>query len=233
MIGTEILKFDLIESTNDYLKEHLEMLSDGTVCYSLEQTKGRGRRDNIWSSPKGNLYFSFLKKQKIDRNNVFKETIKVSVAIIELLKEFNLKPQIKYPNDILVNQKKIAGVLIETSGTEVIDSIIIGVGLNVNQDNFGELQAKATSMKLVNGQNYLIEEILEQFIKIYNDLSDSNSTYKMYKDHSMIIGRDIVYCEENYRITKIFLNGDILIKNKNKEIIIRENFLDFQSIYND
>ena len=62
MIGKKIIKFESLDSTSDYLNQLHNELDDGTVCLAFKQTKGRGRRENIWVSPKGNLYFSFIKR---------------------------------------------------------------------------------------------------------------------------------------------------------------------------
>ena len=161
IIGKSILKFDILDSTNNYLKERTNDLTDGTICYALEQSKGRGRRENSWISPKGNLYFSFLKKHQISRDEVFFETIKTSVAICKLLENYQINATIKYPNDILVNNKKIAGILIETAGIKLIDSLVIGVGLNVNQLDFKNLNKKAISINMLKNQDFLVEDILK------------------------------------------------------------------------
>ncbi len=231
-IGKNVIKFDILDSTNNYLKECIDDLPDGTICYALEQTKGRGRRENSWISPKGNLYFSFLKKQQINRDDVFAETIKTSVAICKLLEKHDINPMIKYPNDILVNNKKIAGILIETTGVKLIDSLVIGVGLNVNQSDFEGLSKKAISMSLIKNQKFVVEDELENFINIYNSLSNLDSMYKEYLNMSIIIDTEIIYENEKYKITGIFLNGDILIKNEKTESRIIANNYDFQHLYN-
>ncbi|PKK95367.1 MAG: biotin--[acetyl-CoA-carboxylase] ligase [Tenericutes bacterium HGW-Tenericutes-5] len=232
-IGKNILKFDILDSTNNYLKERIDNLIDGTICYALEQTNGRGRRENTWKSPKGNLYFSFFKNQQISREEVFFETIKTSVAIIKLLDNYQINASVKYPNDILVNSKKIAGILIETTGVKLIDSLVIGVGLNVNQSDFKDLNKKAISIALLKNQNFKTEELLKEFIKIYNSLNELDYIYKEYLNRSLIIGKEIRYENQKYQIAGIFLNGDILIKNEKTQSRILANNFDFQYLYND
>ncbi|MDT8336407.1 MAG: biotin--[acetyl-CoA-carboxylase] ligase, partial [Candidatus Izemoplasmatales bacterium] len=136
MIGNKIISFDIIDSTNDYIKKHLESLSHGAIVTASQQSKGRGRLNNTWQSPLGNLYFSFILKQNTKQEDLFSLQIKVSLALIKLLEVYNVTSKIKYPNDVLVNNKKIAGILIETSGYTNIESIIIGIGLNLNQIDF-------------------------------------------------------------------------------------------------
>ncbi|MDD3712542.1 MAG: biotin--[acetyl-CoA-carboxylase] ligase [Candidatus Izemoplasmatales bacterium] len=233
MIGRNIIGFDTIDSTNDYLKRQIDVLEDGTICYALTQEKGRGRRNNIWLSQRGNLYFSILKKNRLERNAIFMETILISVAITKLIEKYGLEPIIKYPNDILVNGKKIAGILIETTGTEQIDSVIIGVGINVNQEDFKSLNKKATSLKLQRKGDYSLEDILKEFIFIYNSLENLEQAYEIYLQRSLIINKEIILDNKKYLILKIFLNGNILIKNECKELIVNSNILDFTNLYND
>ncbi|MDY0010800.1 MAG: biotin--[acetyl-CoA-carboxylase] ligase [Candidatus Izemoplasmatales bacterium] len=233
VIGTNIIGFDSIDSTNDYLKRQTDVLEDGCICYALTQERGRGRRENNWISPRGNLYFSILKKNRLERNMIFSETIMISVAIAKIFEKYELEPIIKYPNDILVNGKKIAGILIETTGTEQIDSVIIGVGININQEDFKSLNKKATSLKLQRKGDYSLEDILSELISIYNKLGDIDETYKIYLQKSLIINKEIILDNKKYRISNIFLNGDILIKNECEEVIINSNILDFSNLYND
>ena len=232
-IGANIIGFDTIDSTNDYLKRQVDVLIDGCICYALTQEKGRGRRNNIWLSQRGNLYFSILKKNSFERNAIFIETILISVAIVKLIEKYGIEPMIKYPNDILVNGKKIAGILIETAGTERIDSVIIGVGININQEDFNGLNKKATSLKLQRKGDYSLEDILEDFIFIYNSLDNQEEAYKIYLQKSLIINKEITLENKKYKIFKIFLNGDILIKNECEEVIVNSNILDFSNLYND
>ncbi len=232
-IGTNIIGFDTIDSTNDYLKRHIDVLVDGSICYALTQEKGRGRRNNIWISQRGNLYFSILKKNSFERKTVFMETILISVAITKLIEKYGLEPMIKYPNDILVNGKKIAGILIETAGTEQIDSAIIGVGININQEDFSSLSKKATSLKLQRKGDYSLEDMLKDFVFIYNSLDNLEEAYKIYLQKSLIINKEITLDNKKYKIFNIFLNGDILIKNEHEEVIVNSNILDFSNFYND
>ena len=76
MIGKTILKFDQLNSTNDYIKKNIVDLDDGTIVVAKQQTKGKGRHGNVWYSPEGNLYFSILVKKNVSRENLFLWTMR-------------------------------------------------------------------------------------------------------------------------------------------------------------
>lgn len=233
MIGKKIIKFESLDSTSDYLNQLHNELEDGTICLAFEQTKGRGRRENIWESPKGNLYFSFIKKQVFNREDIFHETIRASIAIVELLEKYDVKAMIKYPNDILANNKKIAGILIETKGLKNVEETIVGIGININQEDFYDLKNKATSLAILKEQEYEIEEILHEFIRIYNRINDIASAYEKYIEKSLVIGKDLIYNSENYKIESVLPNGDIVIKNENNNKNICSNDVDFAHLYSE
>ena len=161
----QILKLDATDSTNLYLKDLLrsENLSDYTVVVTKNQLKGRGQMGTSWQSEGGkNLTFSVLKK--FDSLNVqyqFVLNIAVSLAVIDTLSELSVpKVKVKWPNDIMSGSKKICGILIENvlKGDKVGHSII-GIGLNVNQTDFANLD-KASSLKAITGRNFNLDELL-------------------------------------------------------------------------
>ncbi len=166
------LKLKEIDSTNDYAKRLLKIFPieelDNTVICAQYQTNGRGVGTNKWLSEKGqNLTFSLIHAPGyllIDQSFYLSKV--VSSAIVDFLGSFGIKANIKWPNDILVDGKKCAGILIENSVSSVhkrIKSSVIGIGLNVNQTRFPE-GLNATSMKLITGENYQIGYLLERVV---------------------------------------------------------------------
>ena len=126
--------FDTISSTNDYLlKEEKSKDKDLKICIAEEQTKGRGRRGKSWISPKfKNIYLSlssYLKKEDLSGLSI---AVAVSVSIV--LRKFNVTSLIKWPNDLLVGNKKICGILIETTKVDELTKVVIGIGINVNME---------------------------------------------------------------------------------------------------
>ena len=153
-------------STNSYLSD---LLSQGTfphgycVCSSF-QSAGRGQAGNIWESAEGeNLLFSLLlhtHKFPLDRQFLLSEV--VSIAICRFLSRYQISARIKYPNDIFVGDKKIAGILIENRIVgKTMQYSIVGIGLNVNQEVFLQNRATATSMRSITGERYHIDVLLQ------------------------------------------------------------------------
>ena len=170
-IGRKIIRLDVVNSTNNYIANLVKegTIDSGTVIMADEQFAGKGQRDAQWqSSPGENLTFSvFLDDVNLSVDRQFKLAQVVALAIERFLNNIGLNSEIKWPNDIYVKGKKIAGVLIENQlrGSQ-IKSAIIGVGLNINQTQFTGF--KATSVKLELGENKLPYELLYSFISAFN-----------------------------------------------------------------
>lgn len=164
------IHLDEVTSTNSYLKNlsDVKSLEDGTSVYVDFQSAGRGQRGNSWESAKGeNLMFSTIlypKGLKADRPFIVSQII--SLAIKDVLDNYTSGIFIKWPNDIYWNEKKITGILIENDimGDEV-NRMIIGVGLNLNQDTFTSNAPNPVSLKQITGDSYNVEDILTQIIE--------------------------------------------------------------------
>ncbi len=233
IIGKKILRFNSIESTNDYIKKNSTSLEEGIIVLSKIQTSGRGRSNHEWMSEEGNLYFSFLLKGYISRSKIFELLSKVSVAVIKLLKDFNINSKIKYPNDILIEDKKICGILIESYGALEIDYVVVGIGINVNQMNFKELSEKAISIKGVLGFEVDIEQVLKKFIEHYNLLEDIPfaNLFNDYLEYSLIIGKRIDFNGKPYLIKGISDSGKLIIENDNQTKYISLNEISIKDLY--
>ena len=143
-----------------------KMPIEGTVVITDKQTSGKGQRLNSWlSEPKSNLICSYiLHPAFLAAKNQFSLSAAVALSVSDVVAELLVDQtvQIKWPNDVLVNGKKVAGILIENMlrGSN-IDCSIVGIGLNVNQTKFQDLP-NATSLKLVSGVDYDIQEVLPE-----------------------------------------------------------------------
>lgn len=161
-IGNKIVRLDSVDSTNNFAANLLRegKIGHGTVILADEQTAGRGQRGASWHSQGGmNLIFSvFVEHDNLSVDQQAQITHWVALSVNDLLRAHDIESLIKWPNDLLVGDEKIGGILIENqlSGT-LIRSSIIGVGLNVNQQFFEQLQA--TSMRLCTHIHYDIQEI--------------------------------------------------------------------------
>lgn len=164
-----IIKLDATDSTNTYLKELVcnERVEDYTIVTAEHQTNGRGQMGTIWESDRGkNLMFSLFKDLSIHVVEFpFYISMAISLAIIKALQCFQIPNlTIKWPNDILSADKKIAGILIENVIKNKLNSTIIGIGINVNQIEFPDLP-QASSLKKITGIHYNLDEILHHILK--------------------------------------------------------------------
>jgi BirA family biotin operon repressor/biotin-[acetyl-CoA-carboxylase] ligase len=139
----KIIFFKEIESTNKFLKEN--DFASGTIVVAEEQKKSYGKLGSRWVSPRGGLWFSFVINEKM--KNPVKYLKPVAVAINGTLKKYKINSAIKKPNDILVDGKKICGILIENDFYS--GKIIIGIGTNVNNDPPQKTNLPAVSLKQV------------------------------------------------------------------------------------
>ena len=165
----KLIKLDAIDSTNEFLKAltQQQQLENFTVVIAKSQTKGKGQMGTVWlSEPGKNLIMSVLIANFItDVKNVYALNIVVALAVIEVL-ELNHIPdlRIKWPNDIMSGNKKIAGILIEnTIKSDAKITSIVGLGLNVNQINFENLP-KASSLAVICNMEFDIDKLLNQII---------------------------------------------------------------------
>lgn len=194
-IGKNIRFLPECHSTNDILMHQVKLgdAKDGDVLITDFQTKGRGQRGNSWeSNPGENLMFSItLRPDFIKAQDQFLLTVIASLALCDTLEFYNIRPAIKWPNDIYVGSKKIAGILIECllRGTSIENSVV-GIGLNVNQDIFSE--AHATSMKMeisrMMGREETLSRILISLEKYYKQLRTEPITRLMELYYSRLLG---------------------------------------------
>lgn len=176
-----IIKLDAIDSTNSYLRANasVSLPMDYTVVWSEFQTQGRGQMGTHWQSEDGkNLTFSVFKRNTgFHIDNRFVISMLVSLGIFKSLKKFQLpKLAIKWPNDILSEELKICGILIENiiKNNQLVGSVI-GIGLNVNQRFFHNLPS-ATSMYLLTGKLHEKEELLTEIVKSIQDYFEKSKT---------------------------------------------------------
>lgn len=233
IIGNDIKIFDKLDSTNNFVKQNYTNLTHGSVVVAKLQSDGRGRRDNTWTSELGNLYFSILFKDDIDRLNIFKHIVYSSISVIRLLKIHYIDAKIKYPNDCLADNKKITGILIESSGSSILDYVIVGIGININQDSFIKSDFTATSFKMILGKDFLINDILNEYLDIYNKIlkMDYEVLFKEYLDCSIVINKHINYLGEKYLIKSIEKDGSIVIRNKSSERRVAYSKISLKELY--
>lgn len=171
-----ILHYDMLDSTNNLaITFAKEKAAEGTVIVSEYQTKGRGRFDRAWSSPRGKgLLFSLILYPKLKAGEAPILTHLAAEVVAESLSsQFNLSAKLKKPNDILVQGKKICGILTESSTTKQnMDYVVVGIGLNVNSEK-KDLIDSATSIRIETKKKVdkepLLIDILERFRTKYEE----------------------------------------------------------------
>lgn len=174
-IGRKLIHLESVDSTNNYTANLVksEGLSSGTVILADEQFSGRGQRGSEWLVEPGmNLTFSvYLGVVNLSVENQFDLSKMVALTVCHFLAKNGITAEVKWPNDILVNGRKISGILIENSISSLrpIRSII-GIGININQTSFGKFNATSIQSEL--GQFYPVKDALFSFIESFNSLSE-------------------------------------------------------------
>lgn len=157
----EIRWYDLVGSTNDVAKEWADQgAEDGSVVCADEQTSGRGRRGNVWICPPGEaLAFSQILRPSMPRALWPRLALIAGLAVAKAIESYGIQAEVKWPNDVTIAGKKVAGILVESTD----EFVIVGVGLNVNVKSFpDEIAARATSLYLETNREWDRSEVLEK-----------------------------------------------------------------------
>jgi BirA family biotin operon repressor/biotin-[acetyl-CoA-carboxylase] ligase len=201
MFGENIYVYDEVMSTNTIAKLFAEeKFEEGTVIISEKQTKGRGRSGKKWESPLGGIWLSLILRPKINQSKSSLITLATGVAVANTIKSFNIdNVEIKWPNDILINEKKVSGVLTEAvAKLNTIEYIVVGVGIDANLDIDimpKDLQKGSTSIS--NELNKQIDEVevivkfLEEFEKVFLEFTSEKyeNILKEWRRESYSIGK--------------------------------------------
>ena len=191
-----ILYFETLDSTQSYLKEHFTQLDDQTVVIAGEQTAGRGRFDRKWISQPGGLYFSVLLKPT-QQDFLANLTQLMALSLCQAVESYSLQPNLKWPNDVQVNGKKLCGILSETvMQNGKIACVVLGVGVNVAQTDLSHVGQPAVSLYelgvRIDTQD-LLQQVLDLFFQKYEAvLSEGFSTIRSaYLERFPFLGKQI------------------------------------------
>ena len=240
----KLIKLNAIDSTNEYIKINKSIFDKELVCiYTFNQTMGKGQRGRKWESePYKNLCVSFYKllSNKASKDIFFKLNMIVSLKMIGILKKYSIpKLSIKWPNDILSENKKIAGILIETSLKKGrLNDFIIGIGLNVNQTDFHDL-FNASSLKNIMEQEFDLNKLIKDFIKEFSDFNlklDSVSLEDLKVDYLKNLYGTNSFLKYKYKGSKILgkivdVKSSERIKIMVNNIVSTYNLKDLKLIY--
>jgi BirA family biotin operon repressor/biotin-[acetyl-CoA-carboxylase] ligase len=234
ILGSKIYFFETIESTQDFALElaskHYE---NGSLIIAQKQTKGRGRLDRRWVSPKGGIWFSILLKPNLEIMQVSLFPMLTSLALaFTIEKILKLKPNLKWPNDVMLKNKKVAGILVDASvESNQIEYIVIGVGINF------KIKPK-TIDKIINSRNnrittlvnhnqdadpvLFLQDFLFEFERLYNKLMTNNfkEIKTEWEKRSSTLGKNISVSTPNGevkgRAISLDDDGALLISQKGR-----------------
>lgn len=241
LLGRNIIHFDEIDSTNIKAKELAQKnIEDGSIIIAEKQTLGTGRFNRKWVSPNGGLWFTLVLKPTIPPTEAPKITQIAASAIYKTLNEFDINVAIKWPNDILLNNKKLCGILAEMKcDMDSVHYLVLGIGMNINinEADFDEsIKSTATSLKVEFNREFKRSEILSNFLnhfeQLYNNFIgnlDLTETIAICRNHSNIFGRKarlITYNNEEI-VTCVSLSdtGNLIVKDSlgnEKEVLAGE-----------
>lgn len=235
----QIIKLNATDSTNEYLKQLVtsQVVENYTVIYTENQRNGRGQMGSVWISQEGkNLTFSLLLFGVLKNvESIYNLNIAVAVAIVDVLKRENIPElKIKWPNDIMSANRKLGGILIENAIKSTTDiHSIVGIGLNVNQQNFDSLP-QATSLCLTTGQFYNCEELLTKIVdQLKNNvelITENKSEVLWEKYHQFLYKKDIPSAFANTKGVKFMGIIKQVIANGQLEVIMEDDSLQYFSI---
>jgi BirA family biotin operon repressor/biotin-[acetyl-CoA-carboxylase] ligase len=191
MIGCKVYSLDVVDSTNEFAKVLIGTAPEGTVVWARQQTHGRGRFGKAWHSPEQGLWMSVVLRPA----NPALTTIAAGVAVCEALRMCDVSPSIKWPNDILLNTKKVGGIL-----TEIVDHhVIVGIGLNLNIQSFpDELTDIASSVYLETKQRidreHMLKCVCSQLERCYTMLTEDqvDALLSLWRSHAVFLGHDVI-----------------------------------------
>ena len=204
--GVKTIWLDTVDSTQEEVRRNIGSLENLTAVAAMFQTAGKGQRGNKWSSGRGeNLTFSLLLRpgqdgiRAIPAKEQFYISIVSSLAVKELLGSYDLRPCIKWPNDIYIGNKKICGMLIENilGSDGMVKDSIIGIGINVNQTDFPPQLMNPVSMAKVTHREYDIKDILNAFLERFCTLlaDDPEALRQRYLDSLFRFGVKAEYTD--------------------------------------
>ena len=220
---------DSTESTNDNAKNHLKAQKAlFSVHLAEQQTSGRGRNKRKWISPHGkNIYLSFGWKSLLTHSQLDGLSLAVATNLTSALKEFTSADiKIKWPNDLLINKKKISGILIETSDSKEGLDIVIGIGINVHMDesegaeidqDWGNLEENPENRL---NRNEIISVIISRMHELFKDYPKSGfkKYHHIFESHNLLKNKN---CK--FKMEKQTYAGKVLGVNETGELLVEKN----------
>lgn len=203
-VSGDFFYYESVDSTNIEALKHSDA-PDKSIFFTENQTSGRGRRGRRWEASKGGIYMTVLLKPQKISDNISALTLATGLAVSRVIPNSS----IKWPNDIILGDKKVAGILTETKISQNDVIIAVGIGINANNTEFsGELEKKATSIYLYSGKT---QDIAELVIKFYTEFLRIYERFKVY---------GFAKIKEEYEKKCVTLNRGILVLSDGKERVM-------------
>jgi len=228
-VGRNFIYSEEISSTNLYLMQDEGTLNHGSVILSEVQLEGKGRLTRQWQSNKSdNLTFSILLTKNLSKLSPNHINLAASLAVATAIENlYQLKTDLKWPNDVLVKAKKISGILLESSSKgSVIEKLVIGIGVNVNQTKFlGDFKIRPTSIKFEMRREINRERLLSEILNVFENLiykskEASKTILEEWRNKCRMIGEPIRLIIGEEKKNGIFYdldaNGFLILKSGDK-----------------
>lgn len=220
-MGHNIRYFQTLPSTNLFIEENLSSLKDGDVVVAKHQSQGRGRLGRSWEASSGALTFSSLCKEAPEVSPCLLPLLS-GVAIAKTIEAFGLCPSLKWPNDVMLGEKKCCGILVQGVSKGKENAYIVGIGVNLNQTQFPSELPNATSMMLVKGSKVDMQSFLLTFLDNFDSLTKQEA-FLYFQSHDFLLGKkiDLSYYGEGIsgRSKGIDEYGNLLLEKDTGETI--------------
>lgn len=235
----QLKQFDVLQSTNvTAVAFAKDGAPEGTVIVAERQNGGRGRRNRVWNSPLGGLWFTVILRPHIDPQYVAQVTLLAGVAVAQALRQIYQTDEItiKWPNDLLLRGKKVCGILSEMQLDEngAIDYAIVGIGINValNPEDFPEdLKGIAASLNASFNKNYtcgyVLDNILREFDFLYQQwlIKGANIVIDLWKKLNCTLGKQVLVKDND----EVIFSGEVISIDETGAIIVRSKEGELQS----
>lgn len=235
----QLKQFDVLQSTNvTAVAFAKDGAPEGTVIVAERQNGGRGRRNRVWDSPLGGLWFTVILRPHIDPQYVAQVTLLAGVAVAQALRQIYQTDEItiKWPNDLLLRGKKVCGILSEMQLDEngAIDYAIVGIGINValNPEDFPEdLKGIAASLNASFNKNYtcgyVLDNILREFDFLYQQwlIKGANIVISLWKKLNCTLGKQVLVKDND----EVIFSGEVISIDETGAIVVRSKEGELQS----
>lgn len=231
--GKPLYYYEETDSTNTRAKADGEKgAPHGALYVADKQVTGKGRRGRIWQSPSGtSVYMTILLRPKMEPVKAPQITLLMALAAVDAIrKTLGLEAGIKWPNDVVIDGKKVCGILTEMSSEpDLINYVVVGIGTNVNQDTFPEeLKEKATSLKLEAGEkvnrSQIAAAIIENFERYYDIFARTEDLSELQETYNQVLvnrEREVLVLEpgHEYEAYALGINekGELIVRTGNGE----------------